>query len=146
MLSKFFKSDLNHIRNLQKSEIDRIINIVTDKFASFSSSIFTFFEAIIYIIFVSIMVILVNKFLILVFLLIIFLFLFFYLFFNKLNKKFYSEEIEIKKKLYILNTNFLHGYLDIILNRLANKYIPVYRDLYFKLSYQKIKKFYRDNS
>ena len=140
LLSKFFKSDLNHIRNLQKSEIDRIINIVTDKFASFSSSIFTFFEAIIYIIFVSIMVILVNKFVILGLLLIIFLFLFFYLFFNKLNKKFYSEEIEIKKKLYILNTNFLHGYLDIILNRLANKYIPVYRDLYFKLSYQKIKK------
>ena len=140
LLSKFFKSDLNNIRNLQKSEIDRIINIVTDKFASFSSSIFTFFEAIIYAIFVSIMVILVNKFVILGLLLIIFLFLFFYLFFNKLNKKFYSEEIEIKKKLYILNTNFLHGYLDIILNRLANKYIPVYRDLYFKLSYQKIKK------
>ena len=65
LLSKFFKSDLNNIRNLQKSEIDRIINIVTDKFASFSSSIFTFFEAIIYAIFVSIMVILVNKFVIL---------------------------------------------------------------------------------
>ena len=57
-----------------------------------------------------------------------------------MNKKFYSEELEIKKKLFVLNTNFLHGYLDIILNKLSKKFIPVYKHLNFKISSQKIKK------
>ena len=57
-----------------------------------------------------------------------------------MNKKFYVEELEIKKKLFVLNTNFLHGYLDIILNKLSKKFIPVYKHLNFKISSQKIKK------
>ena len=56
-----------------------------------------------------------------------------------MNKKFYAEELEIKKT-FVLNTNFLHGYLDIILNKLSKKFIPVYKHLNFKISSQKIKK------
>ena len=52
LLNKFFKSEINNIRTLQKSDLDRIINVVTDKFASFSASIFTLIEAGIYIFFV----------------------------------------------------------------------------------------------
>jgi ATP-binding cassette, subfamily B, bacterial PglK len=140
LLNKFFKSNLNSIRSLKKSEIDKMINTVTEKFSSFSSSIFNLIEAIIYILFISIIIIFVNKFVIVGLLLVILLFLFFYFIFDNLNKKFYSEELEIKKKLFILNTNFLHGYLDIILNKLSKKFLPVYKHLNFKLSSQKIKK------
>jgi len=140
LLNKFFKSNLNSIRSLKKSEIDKMINTVTEKFSSFSSSIFNLIEAIIYILFISIIIIFVNKFVIVGLLLVILLFLFFYFIFDNFNKKFYSEELEIKKKLFILNTNFLHGYLDIILNKLSKKFLTVYKHLNFKLSSQKIKK------
>ena len=142
LLNKFFKSNLNSIRNLQKSEIDKMINNVTEKFSSFSASVLSLIEAIIYILFISIIIIFVNKFVIAGLLLLILLFLIFYFFFDKLNKKFYSEELEIRKKLFILNTNFLHGYLDVILNKLSNKFIPIYKRLNYKLSSQKIKKYF----
>ena len=100
LLNKFFKSEINNIRTLQKSDLDRIINVVTDKFASFSASIFTLIEAGIYIFFVSVTIIIVNKFVVVGLALVILLFLFFYLIFNNLNKKFYTEEIEIKKIIY----------------------------------------------
>ncbi len=140
LLKKFFKSDLNNIREMQKSEIDKIINVVTDKFASFSASIFVLIEAIIYILFVSITIIFINKFVVIGLISLLILFYIFYLIFNNLNKEFYAEELKIKKKLYVLNTNFLHGYLDIILNKLATKYLMIYKDLYFKLSSQRIRK------
>lgn len=140
LLNKFFKSNLNSIRNLQKSEINKIVNSVTEKFSTFSSSIFNFIEAVIYIFFISVIIVFVNKFVIIGLILLILLFLLFYLIFDNLNKKFYAEELEIKKKLFVLNTNFLHGYLDIILNKLSKKFIPVYKHLNFKISSQKIKK------
>ena len=99
LLNKFFKSNLNSIRNLQKSEIDKIINSVTEKFSTFSSSIFNFIEAVIYIFFISVIIVFVNKFVIIGLILLILLFLLFYLIFDSLNKKFYVEELEIKKKL-----------------------------------------------
>jgi len=80
LLNKFFKSNLNSIRNLQKSEIDKMINNVTEKFSSFSASVLSLIEAIIYILFISIIIIFVNKFVIAGLLLLILLFLIFYFF------------------------------------------------------------------